>query len=129
MHNDKGMTLIGMLLTMAVVIFSGIVVMRIVPVYLEQYELITSLKALNSLPPTEFTADPSTNAGVLKSKLLSQLYINSIESITPEQIVIVPDDKGNFQITVKYQVIRPLFANIRLLFDFEASQEVKVSAE
>ena len=129
MRKHQGMTLVGMLLTMAVVIILGIVVMRIVPVYLENYEVVTSMAALNSLPATEFSTEPSANASILRTKLLNQLYVNSIESITPEQIVIEPDGQGNYQISIKYQVIRPLVGNMRLLFDFNVSQKVKVSAE
>ncbi len=129
MRKHQGMTLIGMLLTLAVVVISGVVLMRIVPVYIEQFEVMSSMKALNSLPATEFSADPYANASVLKSRLLNQLYVNSIESITPDEIKIAPDQNGVFIVSVKYQVTRPLVANIRLLFDFEASQEVKVSAE
>ena len=129
MQKNRGMTLVGMLLTMAIVIISGVVVMRIVPVYLEYYELTSSMNALNRLPSTDFSTDPAVNANILRTKLLNQLYVNSIESITAEQIKMTPDNQGNFQINVKYQVIRPLVANVSLLFDFEASQEVKISAE
>ncbi len=128
MQKQYGMTLIGMLLTMATVIIAGIVVMRVVPVYLQHYEVLSSMKALNTLKSTEFSADPASNASVLKTKLLNQLYINSIE-IAPEQIVLTPDGENKFHLSIKYQVIKPLVANISLLFKFEASQEVKVSAE
>ena len=129
MHKHKGITLIGMLLTMAVVIMAGVVVMRIVPVYLEHYEVITSIKALNSLPPTEFSADPASNATVLKTKLLNQLYVNSIESIPADQIILTPIGENKFKLSIKYQATRPLVANISLLFNFEASEEVNVRAE
>lgn len=129
MRKHQGLTLIGMLLTMAIVIIAGVLLMRVVPVYVHHYEVLTSLKALNSLPPTEFSVDPASNADILRTKLLNQLYVNSIESIKPEQIVIQPDGESKFRISIKYQVITPLVANIRLLFDFKANQEVKVSAE
>lgn len=129
MNKNHGMTLIGMLLTLAVVVAVGITLLRVVPVYIQHFEVVSSVKALNSLPSSDFSEDPASNAAVLRNKLLNQLYVNSIESITPDQILITPDDKGNFTISIKYQVIRPLVANIRLLFDFETSQEVKVSGE
>ena len=128
MRKLQGMTFIGMLLTMAVVICAGIVVIRVVPVYLQQYEVGSSLAALNTLPSTEFTGDSSSDANMLRTKLMNQLYINSIESITAEQIKIEPTDQGTFQIAIKYQVIKPLVGNVSLLFDFSASQEVKTSA-
>jgi hypothetical protein len=129
MNRNQGMTLIGMLLTLAVVVAVGITLLRVVPVYIQHYEVMTSIKSLNSLPSSDFSTDPASNAAVLRSKLLNQLYVNSIESITPDQIIITPDDKGNFTITIKYQVIRPLVANIRLLFDFETTQGVTVSEQ
>ncbi len=129
MRRQQGMTLIGMLLTMTIVIMAGIVVMRIVPVYLGHYEVVTSIKALNKLPPTEFSTDAASNANVLKTKLLNQLYVNSIESIKPEQIILTPNGENKFTLSIKYQVTRPLVANISLLFHFETSEEVKVSAE
>ena len=129
MHKQQGMTLIGMLLTMAIVIMGGIVVMRVVPVYLEYYEVVSSMSSLNKLPATDFSTDPAANATILKSKLLNQLFINSTQSISEQQIVITPNDPGVFQLSIKYQVIKPLFYNISLLFDFNATQEVKISAE
>ena len=122
----RGMTLVGMLLTMTVIIIAGVVLMRVVPAYIQHYEVTTSLAALNNIPASEFTDDPATNADVLKTRLLNQLYVNSLEGITPQQIKITPDGKGNFNISIQYQVIKPLIANIRLLFDFEAKQEVKI---
>lgn len=129
MRKYRGITLIGMLLTMATVIIAGIVVMRIVPVYLENYEVSHSIKALNTLPATEFSADTAANAEVLRSKLLYQLYINGIEYITPEQITIVPNGENKFTVTIKYRVIKSLVANASLLFIFNTSQEVTVRVE
>lgn len=128
MRKYQGITLIGMLLTMAIVIIAGVVAMRIVPVYIQYYEVKTSLQALDQIPSTEFSTDPAANSGILKTKLLNQLYVNSIESITAEQIVIQPNGENKFKISVKYRVTKPLVANISLLFDFTAYQEVDISA-
>lgn len=129
MSKFQGMTLIGMLLTLAVVVAVGVTLLRVVPVYIQHFEVVSSVKALNALPSSDFSGDPASDAAMLRNKLLNQLYVNSIESITPDQILITPDDHAHFKISIKYQVIRPLVANVRLLFDFETSQEVKVSGE
>jgi hypothetical protein len=129
MQKQKGITLVGMILTLAVVVFCGILLMRVVPVYIEQYQVINSIKSLNSLPQTEFSSDPSSDAHVLKSKLLNQLYVNSIESIRPEQIKISPQDGGKFQIFIKYKVVKPLVGNVSLLFKFKAEGKVTVRGE
>lgn len=129
MQKQKGITLVGMILTLAIVVFTGIVLMRVIPVYIEHYQIINSIKSLNSLPTTDFSSDPSSDAHVLKSKLLNQLYVNSIESIRPEQIKISPHDGGKFGIFIKYKVIKPLVGNISLLFKFKAEGEVTVRGE
>lgn len=127
MRKHQGMTLIGMLLTMAVVIISGVTIMRIVPVYIQYYEVRSSIKALNTLPATDFSTDPASNAAVLRSRLINQLDVNSIGDIPPEKIIIEPDGENTFKISIKYQVIRDLVANMKLLFDFKVSEEVKIA--
>lgn len=124
----RGMTFIGMLLTMALIIMAGIVVMRATPVYLQYYEVVSSIQALNTLPASEFSHDPAANALLLRNKLINQLYINSINDIKPEQIIMTPTGENRFKITIVYQVIRSLFGNVSLLFDFKAEREVKINA-
>lgn len=129
MKNQLGMTFIGMLLTMAVVVCAVIIVLRVIPVYIHHYEVINSLKALSSPSQKEFSADPSENADIIRRRLMTQFDINSIDDIKPEEIYIVPDDSGNMSIRIKYQVKRHLVGNVSLLFDFDANQKVSVSAE
>ena len=121
----KGMTLIGMVLTLAIVGTVGIVIMRVVPVYLDYYEVSNSISALEKIPATEFSGDPAANASVLRDRLINQLYVNSIE-LPPEDISITPNENGNFQVRIKYKVIKHLFGNMSLLFEFDKSQEVKL---
>jgi len=129
MKNQNGMTLIGMLLTLAMFFFGSVVVLRIIPVYIQHYELTSSIRVLSTLPSTDFSGDPNADAEVLRTRLMNQLYVNNIESITPDKITITPTNQlGNFRISIKYQVIKPLLGNVSLLFHFETTEEVKASA-
>jgi hypothetical protein len=123
--NNKGMTFIGMLLTMAIVIIVAVVAMRIVPVYIEYYSVNNSIDALEKVPNSEFASDPAANAQVLKDKLVNQLYVNSIE-FAPEVISIAPKDNGVYDVSIKYQVLKHLLGNISLLFNFDINKEVTV---
>ena len=127
MYNQKGMTLIGLLLTVVIIVFLGILVMRVVPVYIQNYEIKRSLASLNNLDPSQFSSDPMANVSVLKTRLINQLDLESIGFIKPEQISITPSD-GNYLVKLKYSVIKPLIANVSLMFDFEESEEVKVGS-
>ncbi len=128
MKKLQGITLIGMLLTMVVVVCVGLVALRVVPVYIQHYSIVESIVALNRIPLTEFSDDPASNANILKTKLLNQLYVNSIESIPPEAIQIIPKGPNQFEISTKYKVISPLVGNVSLLFRFSTKKEVKLGS-
>lgn len=127
MKKQTGMTFVGMLLTMAVVIMSLIIVMKIVPVYIQHYSVIQSIKSLHKIPDTEFSSDPAVNANILRDKLDKQLYVNGVE-IPNDKILIKPMTKGRYSIAISYQVTKPLISHISLLFDFNVAQEVDVGS-
>ena len=129
MKKNNGMTLIGMLFTTILVCMAALVVMKVAPVYLKYYEVLSSLSSLSKIPKTDFTSDAALDAKALNSKFFNELYVNGIQDITQDQITIQPNPNGIFVISVTYQVITPLMYNVSLLFNFSASQEVKTSAE
>lgn len=129
MRKMKGLTFIGMLLVMTVVIVFGLLLMRIIPVYIQHYEIVHSLKSLNSLPKDQFENDPTSSAIVLKRMLQKQFEVNSINDINDENISIIPQNENTVKVTIKYQAVRPFISNISLLFNFEDSQEVTFGSQ
>lgn len=129
MRNQKGITLIGMLLTMAVVVACCIVVMRVVPVYIQYYSITQSIKALNTVPASSLSGDPMANVITLRASLTKRLDINEVEDLSPKELVISPIDGNKYKVKLDYQVIRPLVGNVSLLFDFKDTYEVKPSSE
>ncbi len=127
MKNTQGMTFVGMLLTMAIVIIGGLLLLRIVPVYIEHYEIKHSLQTLNSLPKEQLSAVPSESEILIKKSLFKQFEVNSINDIKDENIIIKQETDNKMLVTIKYQAIRHFIANISLLFDFEDSQEVTIA--
>ena len=124
MKNHKGLTFVGMLFTMAFVILIGIFIMKITPVYIQHYAVIHSLKKATTFTQDELSEDLESNSTLIKRSLMKQLEINGIEDIKEEDILVQTNDGGKTKVTVKYHVVRPLLANISLLFNFEDSQEV-----
>lgn len=129
MQKQQGMTLIGMLLTMAVVVLAAVVVMRIVPVVIQHYSIVTSIKSLAQTPASSLTGDPVSDVAVLRDSLSKRLDINGLEDLKPDELVITPDGANKFKIQLKYQVIRPLVYNMSLLFNFNSTIEVVVGSE
>lgn len=129
MKKQQGMTLIGMLLTMAVVVLAAIVVMRIVPVVIQHYSIINSIKSLDQTPASSLTGDPATDVQLLQDSLSKRFDINGLQDLKPEELIITPDGANKFKIQLKYQVTRPLVYNVSLLFDFNRTIEVVVGSE
>lgn len=127
MRKQQGLTLIGMLLTVAVVVIGGIVIMRVIPVYLQNYEIKSSIDALAMLDPADFSTDTATNVVLLKKRLVNQFTINGLDDIKPEELTIVPDEKGNYTVHVKYTVVKPLVSNVSLMFEFDETREVAIA--
>ncbi|APF03488.1 TPA: DUF4845 domain-containing protein [Legionella pneumophila] len=129
MRKQQGMTLIGMLFTAVVVVMAGIFVMRVVPVYIQHYSILHSVKSLNSMSVSSLSGDPLTDVATLRESVTKRLDINGIEDLKPGQLVITPSGPNKFKIKLKYQVIKPLVYNMSLLFNFEDNFEVIAGSE
>ncbi|KTD73019.1 DUF4845 domain-containing protein [Legionella tucsonensis] len=129
MYKQKGMTFIGMLFTVVVIIMAATIVMRVVPVYLQYYSIIKSIKGLNEVSPSSLTGDPMVDVNALKSSLDKRLDINGVESLKGNQLMIEPIGANKFRVKLKYQVIKPLVYNVSLLFDFDHTEEVITGSE
>jgi Domain of unknown function (DUF4845) len=129
MHKQKGMTSFGTLFTVIIVVMLGILVMRIVPVYIENYMLGSSIRSLQDIPANDFAEDLSSNIEILKSKLLNRVNMNGLDPAILDKIKITPKDARIFQISVKYTVVKHLVYNINLLFDFDELREVTIAKD
>lgn len=129
MNAQRGMTLIGMLLTMALVVIFGLIVIQTVPVYIQNYSIKQSIKALSVIPASSLSGDSYTDAQFIQDSLSKRLDINGITSIKEEQLKVIPLGLNRFKVSVKYQVINPLMYHASLLFDFDETYEVKVGSE
>lgn len=125
MRNEQGITFVGMLLAAAIVMIAGILLMKIVPVYIENYAVKQSIQVLRKIPSTEFSLSTEQNEALIKEKLIRQLEINGL-MVAPDHIFLQPKSPGLYKITVKYQVFKPLIGNINLMFDFVEFEEVDV---
>ena len=127
MKKQQGMTLIGSLMTMIVIVMAVVLVMRIVPVVIEHYTIVSSIKNLSDTPVAD--SDPVSAVAALKNSLMKRLDINEVNDLKDNQISITPDGEHKYKVRLKYQVIKPLMFNMNLLFDYDDTIEVTVSSE
>jgi hypothetical protein len=133
MHKQQGITLIGMVLTIVVVVLSAIVLMRVVPVFIQHYSIVHSIKSLNETPVSTLSDDSINNVMILRRSLTKRLDINGIDDLKEDQLTISPEDgsegQNKYKVHLQYQVTRPLLYNMSLLFDFNDTIEVLAGSE
>lgn len=118
-RTQRGMTLIGFILVLAVVGVFVYMGMKLIPMYSEFYAVKQALTGLASEPGI---ADKDT--AKIKDLFFRRLYISYAENIKPEHVKIVRKDAG-YVMTVDYEVRKPLIANIDVVGKFHADKELR----
>lgn len=121
-RTQRGMTLIGFILVLAVVGVFLYMGMKLVPMYSEFYAVKQALKGVSNEAGIT-NQDPAR----IKDLFFRRLYVSYSESVKPENVKIVRKDAG-YVMTVKYEVRKPLIANIDVVGRFDAEQELRRNA-
>ena len=118
-RTQSGMTLIGFVLVLAVVgvfIYMG---MKLIPMYSEYYAVKQAMAGLANEPGIA-----NQDTAKIKDLFFRRLYISYAENIKPEHVKIVRKDAG-FEMTVDYEVRKPLIGNIDVVGKFNAVKELR----
>ena len=113
MQRQRGVTLIGFIFLAALVASLGIIAFRAIPIYNEFFTVKKIIKSINT------ESSEATPADIRKQYDLkaSADYVYDIKSRDLE----ITKENGRVVVSVTYSKTVPLFANVSLLFDFEAS--------
>ncbi len=113
MQRQRGVTLIGFIFMAAIVAALGIVAFRAIPIY---NEFFTVKKILKSIDVGNNDATP----GNIRNQFILKASADYVSDIKASDLDITKEN-GRIIISVAYSKTVPLFYNVSLLFDFEAS--------
>ncbi|WP_457095798.1 DUF4845 domain-containing protein [Lysobacter sp. P5_B9] len=122
-RKQKGMTLIGFIISMAVAGVFVYVGMQIFPMYNEFFSV---KQAMASLADEPGIAEESIDK--VKQKFFNRLYISYSENVKPEHVKLVRKGAG-WLMTVDYEVRRPVIANLDVVGKFHAEKELARKAQ
>lgn len=115
---QQGMTFLSLLAVIVVGSFFAVLAMKLVPSYIEYF---TVKKALGRL-----AHDPDFS-NMSKSQVLDAFNkttaVDNITSVDSKDLSFLRDESGKTVVSVDYQVVVPLAANVSVLLDFEASTD------
>ena len=117
-RKQSGMTMLGFLITLSVVILLAYCAMKIVPMYIEFYSV---KKALASIANEQDASNASKEK--IRSMFARHLTIDYVKIIKPEMLKIDSTDAG-YNLVVEYERREELFANLDVVGKFHAEQAV-----
>lgn len=110
---QKGMTAIAMALILAMIGFFALLAIRLFPIYMEHFSVVSHL---NSLAEDVSTKDKS-NQEIL-STLNKRFDIDDVKNVKSENIFITRNKDKSMLIEVEYEVRTPAVGNVDMLVSF-----------
>ena len=118
MHRQKGVTLLGFIMILAVVGFFAFIIMRLFPVYSEYYGVLQALKAVQVEPGVA-----SKTPEQIKDSLDRKFYISYVTSVKKNNVKVTRKD-GGYIVNVKYEVRGPLLYNLEYIATFDKTVQL-----
>jgi len=113
-HRSKGLTLVGFLIVLAVVLFFAYAGMRVVPMYLEYHALIGAMNKLQGDPGAK-----SMSAHAIRESIERSLWVSyASNNITRDNIRVSKKSDG-VNVRVAYEVREDFLGNIDIVASFD----------
>lgn len=116
--NQKGMTGIGWMMVIGLVVFFAVLAMRAFPIYMEGFKVKSALESLKDQP------------GITKKKkreiiklLFKRFDIDDVENVSREDIFI-ENKNGILTVTIDFEIRKPAMGNIDIVGKFYEEIEV-----
>jgi hypothetical protein len=116
---QAGMSLIGFIFVLAMVIFISYLGMRIVPMYMEYYSVVN---AMDGVAAERGSANLSPYD--IRVKILNRLYVSYSENVKESHIKLTRT-MGGVNLRIAYEVQTPVMGNLDVIAKFDRS--VKLS--
>ncbi|NNF16031.1 MAG: DUF4845 domain-containing protein [Gammaproteobacteria bacterium] len=120
MHNQKGMTMIGWVVVIAIILLLALGGLRLLPVYLEYFKIDSVLRDLSLRDNSETRVTPKS----INEYLQKRFDVEGINVIQPSEISIKREDSV-FLVKADYDHVVAFIGNVNFLVEFE--KEVKVA--
>ncbi len=117
MKAQRGITLIGFIMLLAVIGVFLFVGFKLFPVYAEYYSAVTDLKASCKEPDA-----PNASLQDMRNKLDRRFNISYVESInTAKDVKLIKEGDAKL-INIKYEVRKPLIYNLDFVAKFDVTE-------
>ena len=111
----RGMTLIGFILVLVLVLFAAYLGIKLVPIYLNHYSVVSEMRAIASEPGSA-NLPPQT----VRRNLMTRMEVSYVKHVGPEDIRVERGD--GTRLVVSYEVQEHLIGNIDAVIRFHRAE-------
>ncbi len=115
-RRESGLTLIGFLIVLVMILFFVYAGMRVVPMYLEYHALGNALQTLRDDPKSK-----SMPPQKIKQRIQTSLWASYANDNIKKEHMHISKKSDGINIRVTYEVRKPFLGNISLVGSFEKS--------
>ena len=112
MHRQRGLSLISLIITFAFVGFLAVIVMRLLPIYMDDNSIQSAMAAVASEVP------PNASINEVRKRLNKNLEINSVSIVKGADFQLTKDGETT-SIYIEYEARTAFIANIDFAVMFE----------
>jgi hypothetical protein len=113
-RNRKGLTLIGFLVVLVIVLFFAYAGMRVIPMYLEYQALISAMDKLKNDP-----ASKSMPAWRIKDSIQRSLWVSYASNNIKKDHIRITKKTDGLNVRVAYEVREDFLGNIDIVASFD----------
>jgi hypothetical protein len=121
-RTQRGMTLMGFIIVLAVVGVFVYMGMKVIPMYSEYYAVKQSVNGLANEPGVA-----GMDVAKIRDLFFRRLYVSYSENVKTENVKLRRKEAG-WLMTVDYEVRRPLVANLDVVGKFHVEKELSRNA-
>jgi len=119
-RKEKGLTLLGFLIVLGVVLFFAYAGMRIVPMYLEYHALGNALSKLEDDP-----AAKKMTPQKIKQSIQTSLWASYASNNIKNEHIHISKKSGGVNVRVAYEIREPFIGNISIVGSFDKTAFLK----
>ena len=113
-RKSKGLTLIGFVIVLAIVLFFAYAGMRLVPMYLEYQALIGAMNKLENDPTAK-----SMSPYKIKDSIQRSLWVSYASNNITNEHIRISKTTGGINVRVAYEVRKDFLGNIDIVASFD----------
>jgi hypothetical protein len=115
-RKQKGLSLIGFLLVLSLVIFSTFIALRIAPIYMEYWSVVSAMNGIQAENGSSRWSPFDIRMGVL-----NRLYVSYSDDNIKDKNIKVIRAKDGVRLRIVYEVRKPLMGNLDVVAHFDRS--------